>query len=1137
MVKTNARTVVIDNFTTVSGQTYQQIPLTYRSWGPALNSAPIILINHALTGNSEVTGERGWWRDLVGAGKAIDTRKYTVLCIDLPGNGSHEFQVDHHRDFIARDMARLMLMVLSQLDIPVLHALIGASLGGGLAWEMLALAPKLCRHFIPVATDCVSSDWLIANCHLQEQILLNSKQPVPDARKHAMMCYRTPASFSQRFQRQKEGSQALFQVESWLNYHGDSLNKRFTLSSYLLMNQLLKTVNSGICDKPQRLSQISAHIHLVAIDSDLFYPAADTQQLYQFLKQHLSPGQVNYHEIKSLHGHDAFLIEHQQTAHIMNLILNQKQRPKRCRVLKFGGQSLADDNGGFERVLEIIGSRITKLHCTVVVLSARGDATKQLHDLVRKAVTGKDYEDDLEQLIMQQTPPGLTIDWQENLDLISRLLKGIAMVGDYSLKTLDQILAQGELMAVKAVAAGLQAQGILAGVLDTRSLLKSDDNFSRATPLVDLSQTAVCRAVAALGDHDVILAAGFVASTEQGETTTLGLNGSNYTAALLAHFLTADEVENYTHVDGLFTANPEWVNRADKIEHLSFDEANELAQLGTSVLHAKTMLPLIKKNIPLRLLNTFNPDDPGTLISAQTNQTGIKCISAESDRALINLTGRGLLGRVGIDGRIFNTLARHNISVNIIAQSGAERGIGLVVNPDDAQLAWRVLRDEFKDDIKHLDVSDISLDDQVSVITAVGLSLTDFSRPLNALVNNRITPLIMNNALSGHSVSLVVRKEDLIKAVNVIHSAIFGAVKRVHLVLFGHGVVGGALINQILKARESIQTTKHIDLKIIAIANSRQVLLDKDGIGADWQARVETSRQASQVQTVVDYVQRHHLENVIAVDNTASRSLCGHYGDLVTAGFDLVSSNKIANTLDYQSYEHLHNLLKQHQKRYLYETNVGAGLPLIDTIRTLHQSGENITAIRGIFSGSLSYIFNRFGAEAVDFSEVVSEAVKQGYTEPDPRADLSGLDVARKLLILARELDLAVSLADVTIENLVPKDLRDLDLKVFKQQLQELDSIFAVKKAALKPGRVLRYVGDLSGDLMHTETARLTVSLQEVDNHGPLGRLQGSDSLFEIYTDSYGDQPMIIQGAGAGAQVTARGVLGDILRIASQISV
>ncbi|MCX7545025.1 aspartate kinase [Marinicella gelatinilytica] len=1128
------KTLVIDQFTTLSGAEYEQLPVSYRVFGPDLHQAPIICINHALTGNANVSGETGWWRDLVGPDKAIDTQCFTVLAFDIPGNGANGFVIENYQDFTAKDMARLLLVALAQLGVNELHALIGASLGGGIAWEMIALAPKLCRHFIPVATDCESSDWLIANCHLQEQILLNSKQPVPDARKHAMMCYRTPQSFSRRFQRKKQANQPLFQVESWLNHHGDSLDKRFSLQAYLLMNQLLKTVDSGIRDNPKRAAQISAQIHLVAIDSDLFYPATDTRELFQWLKQHLGPRQVEYHEINSPHGHDAFLIEKQQTSHIMNLILNSKQRHQTSRVLKFGGQSLTDGNGGFNRVIKIIQSRLSKLQRTVVVLSARGDTTQRLHDLVHQAVSGEDYERALTTLIAQQTPPGLSIDWQENVDLINRLLKGIAMVGDYSLKTLDKVLAQGELMSVKAMAAALTGRGVRVALLDTRSLIKSDDNYSRASPLSQLSKTAVCHAVVALTDYDVILAAGFVASTEQGDTTTLGLNGSNYTAALLANFLDADELENYTHVDGIFTANPQWVEQAHKIEQLSFAEANELAQLGTSVLHAKTMIPLLEKNIPLRLLNTFNPTDEGTLISAQSNQTGIKCISAETDRALINLSGRGLLGKVGVDSRIFNALARHSISVNIIAQSGAERGVGLVVNRDDAQLAWRVLRDEFSDDIKRQDVSDICLDEQVSVITAVGLSLSDFSRPLTALVNNQITPLIMNNALSGHSVSLVVKQADLIKAVNVIHSAIFGALKRVHLVLFGHGVVGGALIAQILAAQETIKQGKNIDLKIIAIANSRQVLLDKDGISADWSSRLESSHQSSQLQTIVDYVRQHHLENVIAVDNTASLSLCGQYGELITAGFDLVSSNKIANTFDYDAYSRLHETLKRHDKVYLYETNVGAGLPLIDTIRTLHQSGENITAIRGIFSGSLSYIFNRFGEEDVAFSEVVKAAVGHGFTEPDPRQDLNGQDVARKLLILARELDLAVSMVDVVIENLIPNDLIKLTLADFKQRLRELDAVFAHKKAALKPGQVLRYVGELSGDLMHTNTAQLTVSLQAVDSNGPLGRVRGSDSLFEIFTESYGQQPMIIQGAGAGAQVTARGVLGDVLRIASQ---
>lgn len=1126
--------ITLNTFTTLSGASYQQIPISYRLFGPELHQAPIICINHALTGNSQVSGDGGWWRDLVGPDKAIDTNRYTVLAFDLPGNGNSSFIIKNYHDFVAKDMARILLKALSALNISELHALIGASLGGGIAWEMLAQSPKLCRHFIPIATDCLSSDWLIANCHLQEQILLNSKQPVPDARKHAMMCYRTPASFSQRFQRKKKQEQSLYEVENWLNYHGESLENRFSLSSYQLMNQLLKTVDAGVRGSPKLIAQITAQVHLVAIDSDLFYPAADTKKLLHFLKHHLPTGNVNYHEINSPHGHDAFLIEKQQTALILCSILTANNSVKAYRILKFGGRSLADHNGGFARVLDIIQSRKADLQNIVVVVSARSDTTQRLHKLVLKATSGEDYTSDLTQLIKEQTPPGLSIDWQENINLISRLLKGIAMIGDYSLKTLDQILAQGELMSVKAVASGLQTKGINVELLDTHLLLKSDSNFNRATPLTELSQADICQAVKSLKHNSVILAAGFVASTEQGETTTLGLNGSNYTAALLANFLDADQVENYTHVDGIFTANPEWVDRANKIEQLSFAEASELAQLGTSVLHAKTMLPLLEKNIPLRLLNTFRPEEPGTLISANSSQVGIKCISADPDRALLTLTGGGLLGRVGIDGRIFNALSRHHISVNIISQSSAERGIGLVVSHDDAQLAWRVLQDEFKEDIKRQDVSEINVNERVSVITAVGLSLTDFSRPLTTLINNQITPLIMSNALSGNSVSLVIQRSELIKAVNVIHSAIFGAVKRVHLVLFGHGVVGNALIEQIIKAQSSIRDTKDIELKIVAIANSRQLLLDKNGIGADWLSRLESSQHSSHVQTIVDYVEHHHLENVIAVDNTASEALCSQYTKLITAGYDLVSSNKIANTLDHEYYQRLHRLLKQHHKHYLYETNVGAGLPLIDTIRTLHQSGENITAIRGIFSGSLSYIFNRFGSEEVTFSDVISAAVKQGFTEPDPRSDLSGLDVARKLLILARELDLAVSLKDVTIENLVPDALSGLSLAEFKQSLTQLDDIFAAMKASLNPRQVLRYVGELSGNLMHTESARLTVSLKAVDSGSSLGRVQGSDSLFEIYTESYGAHPILIQGAGAGAEVTARGVLGDILRIASQ---
>lgn len=355
--------------------------------------------------------------------------------------------------------------------------------------------------------------------------------------------------------------------------------------------------------------------------------------------------------------------------------------------------------------------------------------------------------------------------------------------------------------------------------------------------------------------------------------------------------------------------------------------------------------------------------------------------------------------------------------------------------------------------------------------------------------------------------------------------------KEINLAIFGHGLVGGALINQIITSATDIKQRKGFQFKIFAIANSKRVLLNENGIDEDWKANIEAEKENYTIDDVYKFAKEHHLENLIAVDNTSSLEFVFNYVQLVEEGFDLVSSNKIANTIDLKFYDSLRETLDKHQKTYLYETNVGAGLPLIDTIKLLHLSGENIVRIRGVFSGSLSYLFNRFSSEDIPFSEALQQALDNGYTEPNPREDLSGNDVARKLLILARELDLHNELKDVTIENLIPEDLRTIETSVFLKSFQAMNSIFQRKKEAQENNHVLRYIGDLHGDLSENNGAKLEVKLVSVSENSPLGALKGADSIFEIYTESYGENPIVIQGAGAGAKVTARGVFGDVLRL------
>ncbi|MBR9853849.1 MAG: bifunctional aspartate kinase/homoserine dehydrogenase I [Algicola sp.] len=1120
----------IKEYTTLSGHT-QEIKLSYQLFGKPLHSAPIILVNHALTGNSNVAGEGGWWSDLIGDGKCIDTKKYTILSFNIPGNGYDGFIIENYKGFVAGDIARIFLWGLRALEIEKLFAIIGGSLGGGIAWEMTAIDPKITEHLIPVASDWKSTDWLIANCQIQEQFLVNSKQPVHDARMHAMLCYRTPESFKERFKRSTNEELQVFNVESWLMHHGKKLQERFQLSAYKLMNQLLKSIDITRDGEEafNALQEGDTKIHIIGVNSDLFFTAEENKETFKRLAQ--ANTNVTYGEVQSVHGHDAFLMEFEQLEKLLSTVF--QKNTERIKILKFGGKSLANGEG-IERVLNIIGKRHDEQEHFAVVVSARGKATDQLENLLEKAVNGEDFQKDLKKFAEYQKNNFDGVDIAEELSVIEKILSGVTLTGDYSLKTKDEVLSFGELISGKYVTAALQAKGVKATLLDSRQLIKTDDSFSNAEVDEGLSKENVLRYFHELDSDTVPVVTGFIASNKNGATTTLGRNGTNYSAALLANFLDASELINYTHVDGIFTANPDLVKDARLIDMISYSEANELANFGATILHAKTIIPLIEKNIPLRICNTFNDDNEGTLIGPNTGDGGIKSLSVLDNMALINLEGRGLLGKVGVDMRIFRALGQNDISVGIVSQGSSERGIGLVVDVSKADKAKKVLDQEFETDYSSQDINKISVVKDVSVISIVGMDLSSFHKPFNALVKNQITPLLFNNTVTGKNVSMVMKKTDLHKAINVIHGQIFGIAKKINLALFGHGNVGGTLIHQILDSKNTIEDRKSIDLKIFAVSNSTKVLLDASGIGADWKERLEKEGQQYSNEDIISFAKKHHLENLIAVDNTASKTFVEQYETLIEHGFDLVSSNKIANTLSFDQYKSIRKCLDQNQKQYLYETNVGAGLPLIDTIKLLHLSGENITRIKGVFSGSLSYIFNTFSEKDVSFSEIVKEAMENGFTEPDPREDLSGNDVGRKLLILARELDLQNEFADIEVQNLIPEELVTLDFKNFMEQIEKMDTVFEKIKKDQKQGHVLRYVGDLHGDLQQDKGV-LDVKLVSVPKESALGQVKGSDSIIEIYTESYGEHPLVIQGAGAGAAVTARGVFGDILRIAEKI--
>lgn len=1124
------RHIKIKDFTTEASILIPEINLSYQVFGKKLGTAPVVLINHALTGNSNVSGKEGWWKDVVGDRKAINTKVYTILSFNIPGNGFDGFLIDNYKDFIARDIARIFLEGLSVLKIDKVFALIGGSLGGGIAWEMVVLNNKITKHFLPIATDWKSTDWLIANCQIQEQFLVNSSNPVHDARMHAMLCYRTPESFKERFHRSKKDDSDIFDVESWLLHHGKSLQERYQLSSYKLMNQLLKTIDVTVGGKKdiQNLDKIEANIHIIGVDSDLFFTAEENRETHKKLA--LTKENVTYYEINSVHGHDAFLMEYDQLQKIIEPIFNKDYKENKMKVLKFGGKSLS--NGiGLENAIEIIASKYKDGEEITVVTSARGSATDELEAILEKAVSKKNYSLAFEKFKEYQLKPKCIVDFSEEFSKLETIFEGVSLLGDYSQKIKDEVLAQGELLSIKVVASLLKKKNISANSVDSRFLIITDENFGNAQPITAISRENVV-SFFKKNKNTINIVSGFIASNKKGITTTLGRNGSNYTAALLANYLDADELQNYTHVSGIFTANPDLVTDAKKIEQLSFSEANELANFGATILHAKTIIPLLEKNINLRILNTFNKEDKGTLITAESSTKGIKSISTIDNVALLNFEGRGLLGKVGVDARIFKTLSDRNISISIIAQGSSERGIGLIIDADKAQEAVAALEKEFENDFYSQDVNQISIVNNVAVISIIGQDLSEFHHPYNSLIENQIVPVLFNNTVTGKNVSLVVKKDQLYKAVNVIHGQVFGITKKINIAIFGKGLVGGALIDQIIENTQSILERRKLQLNVFAVANSKKVLLNKDGVSKNWKEELlEKGDDNVSVEDIIAFAKEHHFENLIAVDNTASVNFVSNYIPFIEAGFDLVSCNKIANTLSFDFYKEVRSKLKEYKKQYLYETNVGAGLPLIDTIRLLHESGENITKIRGVFSGSLSYLFNTFSVENVSFSKILQDAIDKGFTEPDPREDLGGNDVARKLLILARELDLENELSEVEIKNLIPENLRYGSVDEFLGNIDLLNVEYQNLKENQKPNQVLRYIGELSGDLSKNK-GKLEVKLVSTPKSTPLGSLKGSDAIFEIYTESYGEQPIVIQGAGAGASVTARGVFGDILRLA-----
>jgi aspartokinase/homoserine dehydrogenase 1 len=812
------------------------------------------------------------------------------------------------------------------------------------------------------------------------------------------------------------------------------------------------------------------------------------------------------------------------------------------RILKFGGTSVGSPDA-INEVLGIIRQKQEEGEPAVVVSAFKG-VTDLLLESSRDAASGKeDYQEILKQIEQkhQQIVKQL-IDVQRQSEVLAKfkmmlneledVLQGVFLVREATPRTMDFILGFGERFSAYILSRCLSNSGIPSDYTDARPLIKTDDHFGTARVLMEPTTKNIRDH---FGTADLLqVVTGFIGSTRSGESTTLGRGGSDYTASLLGAALEADAIEIWTDVDGLMTADPRKVDRAFSIGGVSFEEAMELSHFGAKVIYPPTMKPAMRSDIPILIFNTFNPDQHGTKISrlSGTDENGIKGISSIDEIALITIKGSGMVGVTGIASRIFDALAAHEINIILITQASSEHTVSLAVMPQQAPAAKNAIEKAFKAEIIEKDIDRIEVQRDLSIVAVVGDHMQHTpgiaGRVFSALGRNGINIVAIAQGSSERNISFVIPKKDESKAINTLHDAFFLAgVKTVNLFLVGTGLIGGKLLELIEKQRQTLRDDYLIDIHLTGVTNSRKMLSDPQGIDLDtWQQALEKEGAEANMDRFIDEIENFNLPNSIFVDCSASQTISDVYERVLSSSISVVAANKRANSGKQAYFETLKQQSMKRNVSYRYETNVGAGLPVLYTLGELVTTGDEVKKIEGVLSGTLSYIFNRFTGDA-SFSEIVREAREKGYTEPDPREDLNGNDVGRKLLILAREAGYNLEFEDLEIQNLVPEQLRELsEVDVFLEGLEEYDSTFEqLRLDAEEEGKKLCYIARF-------EQGEGSIKLEEIGPDHPFYNLSGSDNMVAFTTRHYHTNPMVIRGPGAGPNVTASGVIADILRTA-----
>lgn len=722
---------------------------------------------------------------------------------------------------------------------------------------------------------------------------------------------------------------------------------------------------------------------------------------------------------------------------------------------------------------------------------------------------------------------------KELLSELDELSYGIYLLQELSLQTRDRLISLGERLSVAIVTPYLQSVGINARSVDSCHLLVTDEQFGCAQVIHSLSKNAIKSGITA--KDQVVVVAGFIGASQTGQITTLGRGGSDYSAALIASTLGARSMEKWTDVSGMLTANPKLVPSAQVIEELTYSEAMELCHFGAKVIYPPTIHPLMEAGIPLHIRNTFEPHAPGTFIvlESESNGQAVRGLSSIGGISLITIAGGGMLGMPGFSRRLFAALSYRQVNVVLITQASSEHSITVGVQTKDAMKAQKVLEEEFEPDMSLGRIEPIRVESGLAIIALVGDKMKKHTGisgiSFHTLGRNDVNIRAIAQGSSERIISIVIEETDVAKSMQALHEAFFETeLKRVHIFAVGIGNVGGAFIEQILAQQETLRSRMRIDLRVVALANSQKILIRKEGLElTGWQGQLAQDGASYSLEELPAKIKSMNLRNSVFIDNTAHKTVSDLYLELLQHSVGVIASNKIAASSQMDYYRALKRSSQRHHAPFFYETNVGAGLPLIDTIQNLVSSGDEVTEIQAVLSGSLNFIFNEFSA-ATSFREVVEKAMDGGYTEPDPRIDLSGVDVQRKILILARETGQEIEMDEITNRPFLPAEVMNGDLESFLDRLKGAEELMKEKfNRATSAEKKLKYAAKW-------KNGKAEVGLMEVDAAHPFYHIAGKDNIVLAFTKRYVEQPLVIKGAGAGAEVTAMGVFADLIRFANR---